>query len=139
MTAKICVIVAEFHKKLADEMLERAKAIAPELNASIDDVVWVPGSFEIPFALNEILKLKKFDAIAVLGYIEKGETLHGEIMGHQVVNKIFDLELQYDIPVGLGIIGPGATMEQAIVRTKSSAEKAMKAAVKLLDIKNKAR
>jgi len=55
----------------------------------------------------------KADAIVVLGYIEKGETKNGELMGHVVVKTIKDLELRYNKPIGIGIIGPGATHEQA--------------------------
>ena len=139
MTHTIGIIVGEFHKQLADEMLAHAQSLAPGLNATIEDVIWVPGSFEIPFVLNEMLKTNNYDAIVILGYIEKGETLHGEVMAHQVIKKIIDLELHFQKPVGIGIIGPGATMEQAEVRTKGSAEKAMKAAIKLLKIKDQMR
>jgi len=60
-----------------------------------------------------LLKKGNFDALLVLGYIEKGETLHGEVMGHVVHRSIVELQLQYSVPIAIGIIGPGATIEQA--------------------------
>ena len=53
------------------------------------------------------------DAVCVVGYIEKGSTLHGQEMGATCSLIFKQLELEYGKPVGMGIIGPGATAEQA--------------------------
>lgn len=135
MPTKICVIAVEFHKKLVNEMVEHAQKIAPKLKAEIKDIIWVPGSLEIPLIIKEILENRTYDALVILGYIEKGSTQHGEVMGHQVLNKILKLQLKYRMPMGLGIIGPGATLEQAKERTIHSSENAMKAAVKISNLK----
>ena len=57
--------------------------------------------------------MDQHDGLVVLGYIERGETLHGEVMGHVVHTALVQLQLKYRKPVGIGIIGPGATAEQA--------------------------
>ncbi|MFH1522659.1 MAG: 6,7-dimethyl-8-ribityllumazine synthase [Patescibacteria group bacterium] len=131
MPIKICIIGGEFHKKITEEMLQYAEDIAPKLEANIKKVIWVPGSLEVPLIVKEVLESGKYNAIVLLGFIEKGETLHGEVIGHQVIKKILDLQLEYRTPIGVGIIGPGATIEQAKARTKEFAEKAMAAAVKM--------
>lgn len=131
MYTKICIVVGEFHKKITERMLKYAKNIAPKLEAEIKEVIWVPGSLEVPFITKEILESGKYDAIVLLGFIEKGETLHGEVMGHQVTKKILDLQLEYRTPIGFGIIGPGATIKQAHKKMKESAERAIEAAVKM--------
>ena len=61
------------------------------------------------------------DAVVVLGHIERGETLHGEVMGHVVQHALVQLQFKYRKPVGVGIIGPGATAEQADVRKHETA------------------
>lgn len=126
---KIGIVVTEYHRELTTEMLEAAKKHAAELGAEVAEIVWVPGSFEIPLAAQRMIG--KVDGIAVLGYLEKGETLHGQIMGEQVARAVTDLALKNNKPVGFGIIGPSATYEQAKARTAKQAKEAVYAAVKM--------
>jgi len=135
MQIKLCVVVGEFHKEISETMLQYAKNTASKLNVEIKKIIWIPGSFEAPLALKEIFELKKFNAVVLLGYIEKGETLHGEVIGRESIKKILDLQIEYRIPVGYGVIGPGATIEQAKERMRESAEKAIEAAVKMCELK----
>ena len=81
-----------------------------------------------------MLEDDRIDLVVVLGYIEKGETLHGEVMGHVVQRALIDLQLKYRKPIGLGIIGPGATTEQAESRKTGYAEDASRAAFSMLTL-----
>ncbi len=133
--ASVGIIAGEFHKQWAERMVDVAKARARELNAHVADIVWVPGCFEVPLALDRMLRRREIDAVAVLGVIEKGSTQHGEVMGHAVMAKMLELQLKYNKPVGLGIVGPGATHEQAEERLEEHALRAVNAAVKMLNSK----
>ena len=113
-----------------DQCLEDARVTAEQMNARITDVVWVPGSYEAPLAAQSLLAKSDIDAVVVLGYIEKGSTLHGQEMGSTVSTLLKQLELDFSKPVGMGIIGPGATAEQAAVRV-SYAGNATRAAVRM--------
>ena len=81
--------------------------------ATIDEVIWVPGTYEAPLVVEKMLESEAIDAVVVVGYIEKGSTLHGQEMGATCSLVFKQLELEYSKPVGMGIIGPGATAEQA--------------------------
>jgi 6,7-dimethyl-8-ribityllumazine synthase len=130
---RVAIVIGEFHKEIADAMLEEAKKKIQELNCELKELVWVPGSYEAPLVVKSLLERSDIDVVAVLGYIEKGETLHGEHMGI-VTSRIFkELELKYGKPVGMGIIGPGATQEQAMKRISYGA-KAVQAAVRLASL-----
>lgn len=129
---RIAIIAADFNKTIVTPMVESAKKTAKNLGCTADIVISVPGSFEVPLVLDAVLQRADVDCAAVLGYIEKGQTLHGEVMGHVVYKAIIDLELTYGKPVGLGIIGPGATLEQAQQRNVSYGEAAVAAAVRSL-------
>ncbi|HLD77883.1 MAG TPA: 6,7-dimethyl-8-ribityllumazine synthase [archaeon] len=107
------VVVGRYHKDIAEAMLADAQAKAKELKVTLDPVVWVPGSYEVPLAAQELLERKDVDGIVVLGLIERGETLHGEQMGSVVSRLLKELELRHRKPVGMGIIGPGAVKAQA--------------------------
>jgi 6,7-dimethyl-8-ribityllumazine synthase len=93
-------------------------------------VVRVPGCYETPLVADRLLAQEAVDALVVLGTIERGETLHGEVMGHVVHAALVQLQLKHQKPIGLGIIGPGATPEQAEARKVSSARAAVQAVLR---------
>ena len=130
---RVAFVVAEFHRSIADDMLFVAANEAKELGARVVRTVRVPGAYEIPLVARKLLARRDVDAVIVLGFIERGETLHGEVMGHVVHRVLVDTSLELGKPVGLGLIGPGATKKQAETRKKGSARAAIRAAIRSLD------
>lgn len=124
----IAIVVAQFHKEIAGVMVAEAERVVNECGCALKTVIRVPGCFEIPLAAKKLLAKKTVDAVVVLGFIEKGETLHGEVMGHVVYHALMHLQLTYMKPIGFGIIGPGATEKQARARMKKTAQSAARVA-----------
>ena len=127
---RIAIVIGEFHNELMDQMMEDARETAESMGAKITEVVWVPGSYEAPLAATTLLAKADVDAVCLLGYIEKGSTLHGQEMGSTVSTLMKQLELEFSKPVGMGIIGPGATAEQAAERV-FYAGNAVRAAIRM--------
>ena len=125
---KIGIVIGEFHKEIAEAMLADARAAAGEHEL---EVVWIPGTYEAPLMVKKLLA-GDVDCVVVLGFIEKGETLHGEEMGQTCSLLFKQLELEFGKPVGMGIIGPGATEEQAKKRIQYAGA-AVKAALKMCE------
>lgn len=130
----MAIVSAEFHEAIAEAMLASANAEAASFGARIVEVVHVSGCYEAPLMTERLLGQKRIDAVVVLGCIERGETLHGEVMGHVVHRALVESSLQHDKPVGLGIIGPGATPAQATARTDGTARSAVRAAMRSLAV-----
>lgn len=130
---KIAIIAAEFNRGIIDPMVAAAHEEAATLGITVEREVRVPGSFELPLIANALLAKSKIDAVVVLGYIEKGETLHGETIGHVVCRSLLELQLEHGKPIGIGIIGPGATLVQAESRKDGYARAAVRAAKSSLD------
>ncbi len=125
------IVVSEYNYDITMMMLERAKAHAEFLGCQVKDVMRVPGVYDIPFALNRLLKKDKVHCAVTLGVVIEGDTQHDEVVMGQAARKIIDLALQYDKPVGLGVTGPGMSRLQAEARIEN-ARSAVEAAVKLL-------
>lgn len=134
MKVKIALVVSEFNEEITSKMEKNAEKTAKSLNAEIAKKVYVPGVFEIPFAVNKLLKDKKINAVVVLGAVVQGETYHDVVIVTAVSSKIIDLSLKYNKPVGFGIIGPRATWQQADKRAEEYARRAVEAALKMLVI-----
>jgi len=129
---RIAIVAAEFNRAIIEPMLAAAHDEAAKLEIVVEREVRVPGSFELPLITAALLAKSKIDAVVVLGYIEKGETLHGEILGQVVYRALVELQLEHGKPVALGIIGPGATLAQAEVRREGHARAAVRAALSSL-------
>ena len=108
----IGLVCGSFHKVQVEEMIQHAQDEAQKNELEIIEIIWVPGSMEAPLATARLLEQEDIVGVACLGIIEKGETSHGLAMGQAVIKSLIDLQLGYDKPVGLGIIGPGAEEHQ---------------------------
>lgn len=129
----LAIITGDFHKELAEVMVAAASAEAERHGAHVASVTRVPGSYEIPLIADALMARDSVDALVVLGYIERGETLHGEVMGHVVHQSLVELQIRHRKPIGVGIIGPGATREQAETRKEAYAAAAVRAALRSLE------
>ena len=132
MTEKIGLVVSTFNYEITGEMRRRAEQRAKEVGARVIKITEVPGSFEIPYAVKEMLKDKEIDAVATLGTIIKGGTDHDIVIGHAIAKSLLDLSLQYGKPVSLGITGPNITWQQAEKRIEEYAIRAVDSVVKVL-------
>ncbi len=126
---RVALVVAQFHKEIAAVMTRAAVDELEKRGGILADIIPVLGCFEMPLAVKRLMAKKSVDALVVLGPIEKGETLHGEVMGHVVLNALMTLQLATMKPIGFGIIGPGATIKQAQARMKGAAQGAVRAAL----------
>jgi len=125
----IAAVCGSFHKEEIERMLEYAQDEADNRDVKISHILWVPGSMEAPLALERILKNEGVDAAITLGIIERGETQHGLVMGQAVTKAIIELQIKYNKPIGLGIIGPGAEKHHIEPRLEPHARSAVNAVI----------
>jgi len=128
---KIAAVCGSFHKEEIQRMLEYAENEANINGAQISKIIWVPGSMEVPLALDRLLKDIEVDAAIALGIIERGETQHGLVMGQAVTRSVIELQIKYDKSIGLGIIGPGAEKHHIEPRLEPHARSAVNAVIKM--------
>jgi 6,7-dimethyl-8-ribityllumazine synthase len=126
----IAIVASEFNYDITYSMVELAKEHADFLGVDVTDVVKVPGSFDIPLAVDALLKKKDISGVVTLGSVIEGETKHDEIVIQHASRKIADLSLQYGKPVALGISGPGLSRLEAHERIEY-AKRAVEAVVKM--------
>ncbi|MBM4247884.1 MAG: 6,7-dimethyl-8-ribityllumazine synthase [Euryarchaeota archaeon] len=126
---KIGIVVSEFNFDITQMMLEQARQHARFLGLEVSKEVFVPGVFDMPLAIKELVRRKDIDGVVTLGAVIEGETEHDQIVIQQTSRKITDLAVEYDKPVALGISGPGMTRLQAqdrIEKAKSAVEAVFK-------------
>jgi 6,7-dimethyl-8-ribityllumazine synthase len=131
---RLGIVASRFNEQIAAQLLERAKAAARELGADAT-VVCVPGALEIPLALQWMAQSGRFDAVAALGVVIRGETHHFEIVANESARGVMDVALQFGLPIANGIL----TTEdeaQALARLDKGAE-AVKVALEMARLKER--
>jgi 6,7-dimethyl-8-ribityllumazine synthase len=115
---RIGIVVSEFNNEITFDMLDEARNYIDNEhnNVKLLYTCKVPGVFDMPLMVEELLKKKNIDAVVTLGAVIKGETSHDKVITNATVNLISVLSIKHQKPVALGITGPDMTFEQAEAR-----------------------
>lgn len=132
MPERLGMVVSTFNYEITGEMSKRAQQRVKEIGAKIVKIIEVPGSFEIPLAVKELLEDKNIDGVLTIGTIIKGGTDHDMVVAHSVARKLLDLSVEYNKPVSLGISGPNITWQQSEKRIDEYAIRSVDSVVKML-------
>ena len=119
---RVLIINARFNHIITDRLVEGAKDAfirhgGDEKNLSL---LLVPGSFEIPLALEKALSSGKFDAVCCVGAVIRGSTPHFDYVSAEVAKGIANVSLKHGKPVTFGVLTTDS-IEQAIERAGSKA------------------
>ena len=94
------IVASQYNPDYVQAMVEFAYAELNELEPGAQiSVTWVPGSFEIPFAVQLLARQKRADAILALGVVIQGESLHGAMVATAVTNALMTASLELSVPV----------------------------------------
>jgi len=126
---KIGIVVSQFNEDITAKMLQGALEMLKENKIKAENIktVWVPGSFEIPFACQRLAQTKKFDALVAIGCVIKGETDHYYYICNEASRGIMNVMLKFDIPIGFGVITTN-NLKQAQARSRGKEDKGKEAA-----------
>ncbi len=114
---KFAIVASRFNDFITNHMVAGALDVLRRHNASESDVdvIRVPGSFEIPFAVKAAASSSIYDAIIAIGVIIRGETPHFDYLSSTVISDLASLSLEYGVPIVSGVLTT-ETLEQAIER-----------------------
>ena len=130
--ARLALLCSEFNGQITDMMLNSALNRCKEVAADVRYVCRVPGAFDMPLFMNELLEKEDVDAVVTLGAIVKGDTKHDEVIASALADSIAFLSRSKGKPVSLGVSGPGMTWEEAKERADEYASRAVDAAVRMV-------
>ena len=119
---KIGIVCARFNEFFVSKLLGGAvdTIVRHGGNADDIDVVWVPGSYEIPLVVSRMSKSGKYDAIIALGVVIQGATPHAGLITAEVNKCLAQISLEADLPVINAVLATN-NIEQAIERSGTKA------------------
>jgi 6,7-dimethyl-8-ribityllumazine synthase len=84
------------------------------------DVIFVPGAYEIPLAVQAAAASGRYVAVLALGAVIRGATPHFEMVASEVTKGVATVGLQTGVPCIFGVLTVD-TIEQAIERAGTKA------------------
>lgn len=103
---RVGVAAARFNEKHVDSLLSqvREQLLAAGVKEKSIDIVRVPGSNELPSALQLLSLRKKYDVLIALGVLIRGDTIHYELIADAATHALQQLSLSVKTPVINGIV-----------------------------------
>ena len=100
---KVSIVSASWHKEICDALVAGAHRALKAAGVSIDPVIYVPGSFELPLAAQYALNAGA-DAAVALGVVVRGETPHFDYVCQGVTDGVMKVSLNLNKPIGFGVL-----------------------------------
>ena len=116
---RILIINSSYYKQISKKLVLGAKKILSNKKFHIS-ILDVPGIYEIPIAIRK--NINKFDGFIALGCVIKGQTPHFDLITDSTFNAIQNLSIEYNKPIGNGII-TAFNINQAKIRSDISNNK----------------
>jgi 6,7-dimethyl-8-ribityllumazine synthase len=136
---KIAIVSTRWNHFIVDRLVEGAKDAFDRHGGNDADLthVLVPGAFELPMIVDQLLSSGKYDAICALGAVIRGATPHFDYVAAEATKGIASMSLKYQKPVSFGLLTTD-TIEQAIERAGTKAGnkgfEAMTTVIEMLDL-----
>ena len=117
---RIGVVHSRFNETICNALLESARAELKKAGVEAEFVA-VAGALEIPLALQWMAQSGRFDALAAIGAVIRGDTYHFEVVSNESARGVMDVALETGLPVANGILTTD-TEAQALARKEKGAE-----------------
>ena len=135
---KFGIIASRFNDFITNRLLEGCLDTLLRHGAKENEVqvVWVPGSFEIPVIAHRMAKSKKYDAIICLGTVIRGSTPHFDYIASEAAKGVAHVSFSTGVPAIFGVI-TADSIDQAIERAGTKdGNKGRDAAVSAIEMAN---
>ena len=130
---RVGIVRSRFNEEIGVAMLEACRKRLAELRVVAFTVVTVPGSLEVPLALQKLANTESYDALIALGAVIRGETYHFEVVSNESAAGLMQVQLDAGIPVANGIL-TADTEEQARSRAARKGKDCAEVAVEMANL-----
>ena len=113
--ARFAIVVGRFYEELSERLVSGAQRAFAEAGVAAAEVHAVPGAYELPLAALYLAQSGRYDGIACLGAVIRGETDHYDYVCGEAARGIQDVQLRTGVPCAFGVLTV-ENMEQALAR-----------------------
>ncbi len=133
------IAVGRFNSFITQRLLDGALDALNRHGVDVEQrvqIVWVPGSFELPLVVKHLASNGGYDAIIALGCVIRGGTPHFDYVAAEVSKGLAAVSLDSGVPIGFGVLTTDS-VEQAVDRAGTKmGNKGAEAALSALEMAN---
>jgi 6,7-dimethyl-8-ribityllumazine synthase len=112
---RFCIVASRFNSFVVESLVEGALDCLRRHGGNGATIVRVPGSWELPLAVQSAAKSGQYDAVIALGAVIRGGTPHFDYVAGESTKGLAGVASETGVPVALGVITTDS-IEQAIER-----------------------
>jgi 6,7-dimethyl-8-ribityllumazine synthase len=103
---RIAVALSSFNPQITSGLLRGAQARLAEDGVTVpdEDIVEVPGAFELPLVAQTLARSGRYDGIICLGSVIKGDTAHFDYISSAASHGLMMASLATERPISFGIL-----------------------------------
>jgi 6,7-dimethyl-8-ribityllumazine synthase len=115
---KVVIVASRYNASICDALVSGAIATLSTAGYTADftPVVRVPGAWELPTVVRQLIDQSDVIAAIALGCVIKGETTHDEHINRAVSLALINMGVETGVPIAFGLLTCN-TLEQAIHRS----------------------
>ena len=132
------LVASRFNRFVVDQLVMGAQDALSRhsIDETRQELLWVPGAFELPLMADRLARSGRVDAIIALGAVIRGGTPHFEYVAGECARGLGRVALDHGIPVSFGVLTTD-TVEQALERAGTGAgNKGFDAAMTAIEMVN---
>jgi len=137
-SGRFALVAGRFNELISRKLVDGALDCLQRHNcpeAEID-LIWTPGSYEIPLICQQLAQTGKYAAVIALGAVIRGGTPHFDYVAAEAAKGVAAASLKTQVPIIFGILTTD-TIEQAIERAGTKqGNKGWDAALSALEMAN---
>ena len=137
MAEAYAIAVGRFYEELAERLVAAALGVFEQAGAEAD-VHDVPGAFELPLAASYCAGSGRYQGVACLGAVIRGETDHYDYVCAEAASGIARVSLDTGVPCAFGVLTV-ENMEQALERAgggkRNQGEDAARAVLRMAELR----
>ncbi|MBS3734759.1 MAG: 6,7-dimethyl-8-ribityllumazine synthase [Phycisphaerae bacterium] len=136
--ATFAIVVSRFNELITSKLLDGATDALRRhgVEDANVEVVWAPGSWEIPLVAQKLAGSDRYAAVVCLGAVIRGGTDHHQYIASEVAKGVAQAQMSTGVPCVFGVLTCD-TIEQAVERAGTKAgNKGADAAAAALEMAN---
>lgn len=141
-SGKVAIVASRYNPAICDSLVAAALESLSAVGYAAEQapVIRVPGAWELPTVVRQVIQQSDVVAAVALGCVIRGETTHDEHINRAVSLSLMEMGTEKQIPIAFGLLTCN-TLEQAINRSGGTVgnkgHEAADAVIELLRLKQK--
>ena len=103
---RVGVVVSRFNESITRALVDGAldALVRHGVRFEDNDVLWVPGAWELPVAARRLLETERYDGIVAVGAVIRGETAHFDFIAGEASRGLAEASAESETPIGFGVL-----------------------------------